>query len=245
MTNCGSCDSQLQLSLPQASRARFRGRPPPKSSRGGTGSAKGAGGLQQVGASDSAERPQGPTREQDAPPSLPLQRGSLRRSAPAPGPAPRSPLPGRRPPHSGPRGVRPGAAGGARSRAAPPRWPRREARGGTRSQRGRGPPQHPRGRARTGRRLLSGRRCTEAGDPPQHPRGPEAEDLDFEDLNLHKKILHGKPKCDQRGKGDCGSCVFSKGQAKGAPDYPAPDLETPCSCLPPRRHNRPTPVLDR
>nr|XP_055187132.1 ankyrin repeat and SOCS box protein 13 isoform X2 [Nyctereutes procyonoides]XP_055187133.1 ankyrin repeat and SOCS box protein 13 isoform X2 [Nyctereutes procyonoides] len=35
------------------------------------------------------------------------------------------------------------------------------------------------------------------------------------------------------------------GQAKGAPDYPAPDLETPCGCLPPRRHNRPTPVPDR
>ncbi|CAK7291820.1 Gag polyprotein [Vulpes lagopus] len=35
------------------------------------------------------------------------------------------------------------------------------------------------------------------------------------------------------------------GQAKGAPDYPAPDLETPGSCLPPRRCNRPTPVPDR
>ncbi|XP_072622540.1 uncharacterized protein [Vulpes vulpes] len=34
-------------------------------------------------------------------------------------------------------------------------------------------------------------------------------------------------------------------QAKGAPDYPAPDLETLGSCLPPRRCNRPTPVPDR
>ncbi|XP_072605709.1 uncharacterized protein [Vulpes vulpes] len=40
-------------------------------------------------------------------------------------------------------------------------------------------------------------------------------------------------------------CDTATGQAKGAPDYPAPDLETLGSCLPPRRCNRPTPVPDR